>query len=86
MFDWGVLKGSVLESLRFCFDDLPMYSFLVLTHSYLGTCYYVCFTYTQKSKKIDKHIKHRKIVILTKSLVLIGHFVVAMQKQFLFLL
>ena len=32
MFGWGVLKHGVPESIRFCIDDLPMYTFLVLTH------------------------------------------------------
>ena len=34
MFDWGVLKRGVPESVRFCFGDIPMYTFLVPTHPY----------------------------------------------------
>ena len=34
MFDWGVLKRGVPESVRFCIGDLPMYTFLVPTHPY----------------------------------------------------
>ena len=32
MFGSGVLKREILELVRFCFDDLPMYAFLVPTH------------------------------------------------------
>ena len=32
MFDWGALKRGVPESVRFCIDDLPMYTFLIPTH------------------------------------------------------
>ena len=32
MFGWGVLKHGVSESILFCIDDLPMCTFLVLTH------------------------------------------------------
>ena len=35
MFDWGVLKRGVPESVRFCIGNLPMYTFLVPTHPYL---------------------------------------------------
>ena len=34
MFDWGVLKRGVPESVRFCIGDLPMYTFLIPTHPY----------------------------------------------------
>ena len=34
MFGWGVLKHGVLESVRFCMGDLPMYTFLIPTHPY----------------------------------------------------
>ena len=34
MFDWGVLKYRVPESVRFCIVDLSMYTFLVPSHSY----------------------------------------------------
>ena len=34
MFDWGVLKRGVPESVRFCIGDIPMYTFLVPTHPY----------------------------------------------------
>ena len=34
MFDWGALKFGVLESVRFCIGDIPMYTFLVPTHPY----------------------------------------------------
>ena len=32
MFGLGVLKRGILESVRFCIGDLPMYRFLVPTH------------------------------------------------------
>ena len=35
MFDWGVLKRGVPESVQFCIGDLPMYTFLVPTLPYL---------------------------------------------------
>ena len=34
MFVWGVLKHRILESLRFCIGNLPMYIFFILTHPY----------------------------------------------------
>ena len=34
MFDWGALKRGVPESVWFCIDDLPMYTFLIPTHPY----------------------------------------------------
>ena len=32
MFDWGLLKHGIPESIRFCIGDRPMYTFLVPTH------------------------------------------------------
>ena len=34
LFGLGVLKSEIPESVCFCIDDLPMYTFLVPTHSY----------------------------------------------------
>ena len=36
MFDWGVLKRGVPESVRLCICDIPMYTFLVPTHPYFN--------------------------------------------------
>ena len=38
MFDWGVLKCRVPESVRFCIGDLPIYTFLIPTHPYPILC------------------------------------------------
>ena len=45
MFDWGVLKRGVPESVRFCIGDLPMYTFLIPTHPYyqVSTSYILQF-------------------------------------------
>ena len=35
MFVYGLLKRRVPELVRFSIGDLPMYTFLILTHPYL---------------------------------------------------
>ena len=45
MFDWGVLKRGVPESVRFCIGDLPMYTFLIPTHPYLEVDHFVCINH-----------------------------------------
>ena len=50
MFGWGVLKHGVPESVRFCFDDLPMYTFLVLTRPSLMERFIEDFTVYCKYK------------------------------------
>ena len=38
MFDWGVLKCEVPESVRFCICGLPMNTFFIPTHPIIR-CY-----------------------------------------------
>ena len=38
MFDWGVLKRGVPNSVRFCIGDLQMYIFFIPTHPWAVEC------------------------------------------------
>ena len=52
MFDWGALKRGVPKSVRFCIDDLPMYTFLIPTHPYIKYIATKVISYLTVSKKL----------------------------------
>ena len=71
MFDWGVRKRGVPESVWFCIGDLPMYIFLIPTYPYklvkLQTCgfLYISVMATIRFSLLSKSVVTRKLFHFT---------------------